>query len=283
MYSKDKILEIIKNISEEAATIQPYVIICQPRRNSDDLPAQNIKGEIGLHIDILGYSHSYVEIIGEKVDVARNYLIEQALNSGAEYLLFIGDDTVMPYDGFSKLLKTVKENPKSCAVGVYYIKNSSPMIMVRDNNRIYPADVSQGKTFEVWQAGMDAMLIPMELLREMKDKEPDVPFTCIYWAQDGVQKPDGINVTFVGEDNFFYYRARKYGWKVLCNTDVQCLHMDVATGKYTASDGVNLDEYYTNIPLTERLTLKDKKFIDKRWVDTLPEGSFNKEGKVGIG
>lgn len=272
MYSREKILEVVKGIQEEAACIAPYVIICAPRRDEKETPAQNVKTELGLHIDLLGYSHSYCEIAGEKIDVARNYLIEAALASGAKYMLFVGEDTVLPYDAFPKLLKTVRENPKSCAVGVYYIKNSAPMVMLREGNRVYPADVSRGKTFEVWQAGMDAMLIPTELLREMKEKEPDVPFACIY----NYNADDGISVSFIGEDNFFYYRARKYGWKILCNTDVQCLHMDLATGKYTASDDIDLDDYYTNIPITERLTLKDKKFIDKRWIERLPEGTAAK-------
>ena len=265
-------MDVVKGIQAEAENISPYVIICQPRRSESETPAQNIRGAIGLHIDVLGYSHAYCEICGEKVDVARNYLIEQAIASGAEYLLFIGEDTVLPYDGFLKLLKTVKENPRSCAVGVYYIKTSSPMIMLREGGRIYPADVSRGQTFEVWQAGMDAMLIPISLLREMKEKEPEVPYTCIY----NYNEADGVNVNFIGEDNFFYYRLRQFGCKVLCNTDVQCLHMDLATGKYTASEDINLEDYYTNIKITERLTLQDKAYIDKRWIDRLPEGTTNK-------
>ena len=61
------------------------------------------------------------------------------------------------------------------------------------------------------------------------------------------------------------------------NTDVQCLHIDLATGKYTAHPDVNLKNYFTNIPITDRLTLDDKNYIDKRWVDRLPKNikAFN--------
>jgi hypothetical protein len=49
--------------------------------------------------------------------------------------------------------------------------------------------------------------------------------------------------------------------------------MDLASGKFTAHPDVDLKNYYTQIPITERLTLEDKFYIDKRWVDRLPKGS----------
>ncbi len=110
------------------------------------------------------------------------------------------------------------------------------------------------------------MLIPLDLLREMRDKEPDLPFCCI---ANGIE-----DIPFIGEDNFFVHRIRKHGIKLLVNTDVQCLHMDMATGKYTAHPDVNLNKYYTNIKPAGTLTLDDKKFIDHRWFSRLP-GNVN--------
>jgi hypothetical protein len=63
------------------------------------------------------------------------------------------------------------------------------------------------------------------------------------------------------------------GVKILVNTDVQCLHVDLASGKYTAHPSVDLDKYYTNIKITEPLTLEDKKYIDDRWLSRLPKGT----------
>jgi len=49
--------------------------------------------------------------------------------------------------------------------------------------------------------------------------------------------------------------------------------MDLATGKYTAHESVDLGNYITNIPITDRLTPKDRKYIADRWSSRLPPGT----------
>ncbi len=269
MYNRDKIIDVMQEIYDESKSIAPYVLIAQPRRDLAETAAQNFDGYDGLHIDLMGFSHGFVHIGGEKVDVARNYLIEQALTSGAKYLLFIGEDTVLPYDGFKVLHETAEKNPDAVVTGVYYIKCSDAMIMVRNKDWITIPNVDPGQLIEAWQTGMDVMMIPISLLQKMKDEAPDLPFTCIGSQIDG---PKGV-IPFIGEDNFFVHRLHKRGTKLLVNTDVQCLHMDLATGMYTAHPSVDLKNYYTNIKPTRPLTLDDKEFIDRRWADRLPEGT----------
>ena len=278
MYNRDKIIAVMQEIYDESKSIAPYVLIAQPRRDLNETAAQNFDGYDGLHIDLMGFSHGFVNIGGEKVDVARNYLIEQALQSGAKYLLFVGEDTVLPYDAFKVLHKTCEENPGCVVTGVYYIKCSDAMIMVRNGNWITIPDVSPGQLIDAWQTGMDAMMIPISLLQEMKDEAPDLPFTCI---ASNVEGPSGT-IPFIGEDNFFVHRLHKRGTKLLVNTDVQCLHMDLATGMYTAHPSVDLKNYYTNIKPTRPLTLDDKDFIDRRWHDRLPEGTGANAGHKAI-
>ena len=275
MYNRDKIINVMHEIYNESKTIAPYVLVAQPRRDLNETAAQNFDGYDGLHIDLMGFSHGFVNIGGEKVDVARNYLMEQALQSGAKYLLFVGEDTVLPYDAFKVLHKTAEENPGAVVTGVYYIKCSDAMIMVRDGNWITIPDVAPGQLIEAWQTGMDVMLIPIEVLRQMKEEEPELPFCCI-----GTNINDEI--PFIGEDNFFVHRLHKRGTKLLVNTDVQCLHMDLATGMYTAHPSIDLKNYYTNIKPTRPLTLDDKDFIDRRWHDRLPEGTGPNSGTKAI-
>lgn len=274
MYNRDKIISVMQEIYDESKSIAPYVVIAQPRRNLEETAAQNFDGYDGLHIDLMGFSHGFCNIGGEKVDVARNYLIEQALTSGAKYLLFVGEDTVLPYDAFKVLHKTAEENPDAIVTGVYYIKCSDAMIMVRNGDWITIPNVDPGQLIEAWQTGMDAMLIPISILKDMKEEAPDLPFCCIGNNVDG---PKGV-IPFIGEDNFFVHRIHKRGTRLLVNTDVQCLHMDLASGMYTAHPSVDLKNYYTNIKPTRPLTLDDKDFIDRRWHDRLPEGSGAKDG-----
>ena len=148
MYNRDKIIQTLRDIHEESKEISPYVVFAQPRRTKKETPAQKIDGHTGPHIDVMGHSHGYVDIEGEKVDVARNYCIEAVLETDAKYLFFVGDDTVAPWYAFRELKKTCEENPNSIAVGVYYIKCSEAMIMVRRDNHVFVPDVSPGQVFE---------------------------------------------------------------------------------------------------------------------------------------
>lgn len=278
MYSREKIVAVMQEIYDESKSIAPYVVIAQPRRDLNETAAQNFDGYDGLHIDLMGFSHGFCNIGGEKVDVARNYLIEQALESGAKYMLFVGEDTVLPYDAFKVLHKTAEENPDAVVTGVYYIKCSDAMIMVRNGDWITIPNVDPGQLIDAWQTGMDAMLIPISILKAMKEEAPELPFCCIGNNVDG---PKGV-IPFIGEDNFFVHRLHKRGTRLLVNTDVQALHMDLATGMYTAHPSVDLKNYYTNIKPTRPLTLDDKDFIDRRWHDRLPKGTGEQKGYSAI-
>lgn len=271
MYSRDKIIKVLREIHEESKEIAPYVVIAQPRRIKEETPAQKLDGAHGIHIDVYGISHGFIDIYGEKVDVARNYLIEQALTSGAKYMFFVGEDTVIPFDGFKILHETAEKNPGTVVCGVYYLKLSDAMITVREGNWLKIPDVSPGQILEAWSLGMDCMLIPIEVLQRMKDQDPEIPFTVV---ANGIE-----DIPFVGEDNFFVHRLHKMGVKILVNTDVQCLHMDLASGKYTAHPSVDISKYITSIPITEPLTLADKEMIDKRWLDRLPKGTGESKDK----
>jgi hypothetical protein len=267
MYNREKIMQTLRDICDEAKDIKPYVVIAQPRRNKIETAAQKFNGYGLHHVNLMGGSYAYVDCEGMLVDVARNYLIEQVIEeSGAKYMFFIGDDTVVPYDAFQVLHKTAEENPDAVVTGVYYIKCSHAMISVKKNDQIIVPNVDPGQLFEAWQTGMDCMLIPVSLLKKMKEEEPELPFCCI---ANGIE-----DIPFIGEDNFFVHRLRRHGIRLLVNTDVQCLHMDLSTGKYTAHPDVNLNNYYTNIKPTGVLTIDDKKFLDERWYSRLP-GSKN--------
>lgn len=272
MYSREKIFNVFDEIIEESKTIKPYVLIAQPRRDLTETPAQNFDAAIGIHINLDGFSHAFCNIGGEKVDVARNYLFEQALEANPKYLLFVGEDTVLPYDAFFKLHEIAEQNPDSMVTGVYYVKLSIPMIMVKKDEFIVPANVDPGQIIEAYQTGLDAALIPLSIIKALKEEDPEIPFCCI-----GNNIGSDKNI-FIGEDNFFQYRLRKNGFRTLVNTDVQCLHCDLVTGKYTAHPSVEnkMYEYFTNIKMTTPFTIKDKEYLDMRWFSRIPKNEEEK-------
>ena len=44
MYSREKIMQTMHDIAEEAKPIKPYVVIAQPRRDLIETAAQNLEG-----------------------------------------------------------------------------------------------------------------------------------------------------------------------------------------------------------------------------------------------
>ena len=118
------------------------------------------------------------------------------------------------------------------------------MVQVREDGYVIPADVTPGKIIEAECVGIGCLLIPVSILKEMKRKEPDEPFARIT-SEPGKQ--------FQDESEWFVYRVKRNGFKVLVNTNVQTLHVDKATGQYAAHESVNLSDYKTSIPITTRL------------------------------
>jgi hypothetical protein len=61
------------------------------------------------------------------------------------------------------------------------------------------------------------------------------------------------------------------------NTDVQCLHIDLANGKYTAHPSVKLENYLTNIPISTPFVMEDMEYINRRSLDRLPSTKQEEE------
>jgi predicted O-methyltransferase YrrM len=154
------------------------------------------------------------------------------------------------------------------------------MVFVRDGVYIKTTNCDPGQVFEAWQTGMDCMLIPMHIIRTLHAQDPDLPF-CV--VANGIKDDEGNEIPFVGEDNFFAHRVRKAGFNFLTTTDVQCLHVDMDTGKYTAHPSVNLDHYYCNVKLIEPLTLADKARLERRWHERLPKKMESVPSAIGLG
>jgi len=266
MYSKVRIMEYMQKIIDSEDEYNAYVLIAMPLRDNTP-PAQNVIEQAYMSVDFQGFSTGYIDIIGETIDVARNYLMEYALTSGAKYLLFMGEDTIMPFDGFLRLHETAEANPGSVVSGVYYAKYSSPIVRVLVDKWIVPADVTPGKIIKAHDSGMDAMLIPIDVLRKLKELEPELPFCAIYNAPN----IEYGGTYMIGEDYYFCHRLRDAGIDLLVNTDVQMFcYMELATGKYTAHPDVDLRNYQTRIPIADRLVLSDKDRLDKSWIDRYP-------------
>jgi hypothetical protein len=282
MYKEEKIKEMIAHISESRKAtgkgVKPYLAIAQPRRDAKEQAAQkfpNDKLKFGTFLN--HYSSIYLWTDGQMVDTARNMLCEQAIQHDAKYMFFIGEDTVVPYTSFLDLHMLAEANPDAVVSGVYYFKGGEPMVFVKDEyGYLKTANVEPGQIIEnPLLIGIDVMVIPVRILKELKEKEPGCPLFCIV-SEDSVWH-DGA---FIGEDEWFLKLLYKHNYRVLVNTDVQCLHMDLATGNYTAHESVDLNNYVCQIKPNRRLTGADRTYLDNRWSSRIPKPKMVTEKKI---
>lgn len=271
----EEMYQIAKELSGKAYTV-PLVSILQPRRTFNEIPAQQLQNPMNRMIDLTALSVSFHAIDGNPVDVAYNYLIEKAIEDNSKYALCIEEDVALPWNGAMRLMETSKLYPDAIIVGVYYIKFGGTMISQRDSeNRWYPIDPTPntGLRRDIISCGMGCSLIPCDVFRKIKERFPGMPLCCI--VPEGCW--DDPEIKQIGQDYWFYNLVHRCGVEIICDTHVQCLHMELRTGKYTAHPDVNLDDYVTNMPITSPLNLKDRLRVSADYINRMQKPEWVKE------
>ena len=270
MKSKKEISKEMHDIAvQHSQTRQkPYISILQPRRNMKETPAQQLMDWRNRMIDMTSVAVSYHAIDGNPVDVARCWCMDKAIEDDCKYALFIDEDTALPYYGVKNLISVSEQFPDAIIAGIYYVKFGNVMMSVEDEEgRWILPDCNPHAPLirNVVSTGLGCTLIPMTVIKKMQSMFEDLPLFCII-NENTWNDP---LVTFIGEDTWFYALAKKCGIETIGVPSVQCLHMELATGKYEAHPDVCIDDYITNIPITERLTLKDRIRVSKDYIDRI--------------
>ncbi|KKL11137.1 hypothetical protein LCGC14_2548840, partial [marine sediment metagenome] len=168
-------------------------------------------------------------VIGKPIAEARNELMEAAINNNCDYILFVGDDVLLPPDTLNRLLQRTWDNPDVHLVtGMYWTKTwpTQPYIW-RGIQRGPYLNWKHGEFFELDYAGCDCLLI--RLTPEMKALGPD--WFSTEWTWEGGKEAPTLLAT---EDFFFYTKTRKAGMQLWCDSNVQCIHEDRNSGEQFA-------------------------------------------------
>jgi hypothetical protein len=186
---------------------------------------------------------------GQPVDVARNAIARFALESGAKYLFFLGDDVVCPGYTLRQLIFRMEQDPKVGVVGgVYCAKCDPPAPLVFRGNGVGSYwDWKIGEYFQVTGLGMDCTLIRTEILKDM----PEPWFKTVESDQflDGVNNAESWT-----EDLWFFKELEKTDWKVMCDAFVICDHFDIYSGRT-----YNLPP--DSLPMRRKVSFKEKKAL----------------------
>ena len=172
-------------------------------------------------IDLLQHSRDYeVEVgfhIGTLVYDSRNALAEKAINSTADYVLWLDSDMTFMPDTLDMMLNLIGTSDCSIVTGMYFRRRPpwTPTLLkeldiTSYGNKVedYTEDDIPDEPFEVAGCGFGCVLMKRNVLWNVLCQ-----FGYMFSPTNGV-----------GEDLSFCWRARKCGYKILCDPTIALGH-----------------------------------------------------------
>lgn len=176
--------------------------------------------------------------IGSLIYDSRNKIAAQAIEMGADRVLWLDSDMTFTPDLLEKLNSALDEDEsRQMVTGVYYRRTTpyTPVLFrdLKDNNSAlewegyddYPKD----RVFEIAGCGFGCVLMKTDLLLEMAAEYQT-------WFDPMLK---------AGEDLAFCMRVHKLGHKIYCDPSVQCGHIGniiVTSHFYESLKGSGKDE-----------------------------------------
>lgn len=162
-------------------------------------------------------------VLNKPIAEARNEIVEYALSQGANYIYWLDDDVIPQGDAFLKLWR----HQKDIINGVYWSKSNPPMPLLFRNHLEGPyLDWTIGDLIEIDAAGNGLTLVKTDVYREIS-KKIGGPWYSTEYSSFKNQNSSPPNNT---EDLYFYWKARKAGFKIWADTSVQAFHYDKTSG-----------------------------------------------------
>ena len=158
--------------------------------------------EVGFHIGSLVYD-------------SRNKLAERAINSTADYVLWLDSDMTFMPDTLDMMLDTLKKNNYEILTGMYFRRRPPFTPTLFEELRILPTgtvtkefDDIPDEIFEVAGCGFGCVLMSRNVLWN------------VFCKNGNMFAP----INGVGEDLSFCWRARRIGHKIYCDPSIALGH-----------------------------------------------------------
>jgi hypothetical protein len=155
---------------------------------------------------------------GADVATARNML---ANGAHGDYIFFVDDDVLPPMNVIEKLYS----HNKDIVSGLYFARREPFFPQIYEKTKVkgkeesgrYDAifDIPQDKLIEVDACGGGCMLIKADVFDKLE--------APLFQSIPGTEKR-----LHVGEDFFFCKKAKEAGYKIYCDTSIQCKHIATA-------------------------------------------------------
>lgn len=172
---------------------------------------------------------TYTFLSGMPFDHARNTGCLKTLELDFEWIFFLDDDVVPPWNA----IHTLMSHKQPIMSGVYYRRNPPIYpVMLRDvpGGREWVTQFYAPSVIEVDYVGAGCLLIHRDVLMSM-------PQPWFEWRCDREDLPP---VERMSEDFSFCKKARDMGYKIMVDTSVQCRHIGLGEsrvgGNYVPSE-----------------------------------------------
>lgn len=160
-------------------------------------------------------------VLDKPIAEARNEIVQYALDQGANYIFWLDDDVIPPPDAFLKMYMSQKD----IVNGVYWSKSNPPMPLMFRNHLEGPyLDWHVGDFIEVDAAGNGLTLVKTDVYKKISEMDgaPGKWYSTEYVSFKEATQSASNNT----EDLYFYWKAKKAGYKVWVDTSIQAYHYE---------------------------------------------------------
>lgn len=195
-------------------TEPPGIILAIPSRG-------NVRMEWAANFKMLeppvNTSFAVRTILNEKVEDARNGSVADTQRQGAEYLIFIDDDVLIPNQGIRRMHYLMEQNPEWDLLSGIYVTKSDPVqtLIFKDGKQGPYWQWKFGTQFPISGCGMGCCMIRMSAF----DKVPEPWF-------EWIRKSEGKNHSEEGEDLNFCRKLKENGGVLMADGGLLCGHIE---------------------------------------------------------
>lgn len=180
----------------------------------------------------LNVSMAYMVKMNMLSSHARQVMTMEAIRSGAEYIFYVDDDTLIPPLGLYTLYNFMEQNPHAGAVsGVYTTRqNPNEPLIYKEHGAGCAWDFEMGpgaKPEVIFGAGAGCLLARVSAIKAVMEANPGVPV----WADEKDLPGADKRGVMWGHDIRFCRLLNLHGFPVYVDGKILCGHYDIKTGQ----------------------------------------------------